>query len=82
LLTDVAAYNTETIDFGVQLPGWYQIFLRVIGANRLVCMAVILSISAREIGSKIIAIWFPTATFVPLALDHVIGNMFFIPIKI
>jgi hypothetical protein len=45
-------------------------------------MAVILSISAREIGSKILAIWFPTATFVALALDHVIANMFFIPIRI
>ena len=28
------------------------------------------------------AIWFPTATFVALALDHVIANMPFIPIGI
>jgi formate/nitrite transporter FocA (FNT family) len=41
-----------------------------------------LSISAREVGSKILAIWFPTATFVALALGHVIANMFFIPIRI
>jgi formate/nitrite transporter FocA (FNT family) len=54
----------------------------VIGANWLVCMAVFLSISAREIGSEILAIWFPTATFVALALNHVIANMFFIPIRI
>lgn len=29
-----------------------------------------MSISAREIVSKIVAIWWPTATFVALALDH------------
>lgn len=85
VLTDVAAYREQTITMAIekaQTPGWYQIFLRAIGANWLVCMAVFLSISSREISSKIIAIWWPTATFVALALDHVIANMFFIPIGI
>jgi formate/nitrite transporter FocA (FNT family) len=45
-------------------------------------MAVFLSISAREVGSKIMAIWFPTATFVGLALDHVVANMFLVPMGI
>jgi hypothetical protein len=45
-------------------------------------MAVLLSISARDIGIKILAIWFPTATFVALAMDHIIANMFFVPIRI
>lgn len=45
-------------------------------------MAVYLSISSREIVSKIIAIWWPTATFVSLALDHVVANMYFIPTAI
>jgi formate/nitrite transporter FocA (FNT family) len=69
VLTDIPAYKQETITFAIQkaqMPGWHQIFLRAIGANWLVCMAVFLSISAREIGSKILAIWFPTATFVAL----------------
>lgn len=56
--------------------------LRGIGANRLVCMAVWLSISAREIVSKVTATWWPTACFVALALDHVIANMYFIPTAI
>ena len=56
-------------------PQWHQIFLRAIGANWLVCMAVYLSISAREIASKIFAIWWPTATFVALALDHGINAL-------
>jgi formate/nitrite transporter FocA (FNT family) len=82
VLTDIPAYKTRTVNFAMQKaqqPGWHQFYLRAIGTNWMVCMAVFLSISAREIGSKILAIWFPTATFVALALDHVIANMFFIP---
>ncbi|KAL8713428.1 MAG: hypothetical protein Q9220_002627 [cf. Caloplaca sp. 1 TL-2023] len=63
-------------------PHWHQIFLRAIGANWLVCFAVFISISSREIVSKIMAIWWPTATFVALGLDHVVANMYFIPIAI
>ena len=76
------AYQNAAINIAVQKaqnPQWHQIFLRAIGANYLVCFAVFISISSREIVSKIIAIWWPTATFVALALDHVIANMFFIP---
>lgn len=63
-----------------QSPEWQMIFLRAIGANWLVCFAVFISISSREVSSKIIAIWWPTTTFVALALDHVVANMFFIPL--
>ena len=65
-----------------QSPHWYQVFLRAIGANWLVCFAVWLSISARDTVSKIVAIWWPTATFVALGLDHVVANMFFVPMYI
>ena len=78
-------YKTEVLNFATMKavdPGWHQIFLRAIGANWLVCFAVFISISAREIVSKIVAIWFPTLTFVALGLDHVIANMVFIPIAI
>ena len=78
-------YKTEIINFAtlkIVDPQWHQIFLRAIGANWLVCFAVFSSISSREIVSKILAIWFPTATFVALGLDHVVANMFFIPMAI
>lgn len=81
VLSDVPAYKEQTVTFAIQkahLPGWHQIFLRAIGANWLVCLAVFLSISAREVSSKILAITFPCFTFVALGLDHVIANMFFI----
>ena len=75
----------EVINFAtskVLTPTWVQIFCRAIGANWLVCFAVYISISSREIASKILAIWFPTFTFVALGLDHVIANMFFVPVSI
>lgn len=78
-------YSAAAVNLAVekaQNPQWHQIFLRGIMANWLVCMAVFLSISARELASKVIAIWFPTLTFVALALDHVVANMFFIPLGI
>lgn len=78
-------YHAEVISFATMkavTPQWHQILCRAIGANWLVCFAVFTSISSREIISKIVAIWFPTLTFVALGLDHVIANMYFIPIAI
>lgn len=85
IFEESTAYTSAAITIATQKaydPQWHQIFLRAIGANWLVCMSVFLSISARDIASKIIAIWFPTLVFVGLALDHVIANMFFIPLGI
>ncbi|MCJ1300532.1 hypothetical protein MMC08_003329 [Hypocenomyce scalaris] len=82
---EMEPYKTESINFATMKavdPAWYQILLRGIGANWLVSFAVYISISSREIHSTISAIWFPTATFVALGLDHCIANMFFIPIGI
>ena len=82
---EIPAYRTEVINFATAkclTPTWVQIFCRAIGANWLVCFAVYVSISCREVASKILAIWFPTFTFVALGLDHVIANMYFIPVAI
>jgi len=79
---EMPAYRTASINLAVQKavdPQWHQIFLRALGANWLVCFAVFISISSREIVSKIVAIWWHTATFVALALNHVVADMFFIP---
>jgi hypothetical protein len=79
------AFKTEAITLAtakVVTPAWHQIFLRGILANWLVTMAVFLSISSREIISKIVAIWFPTMAFTALGADHVIANMFYIPLGI
>lgn len=50
--------------------------------SKLVCMACFLACMAREISSKVIAIWQPIAAFVASGLDHVVANMFFVPTAI
>ncbi|CAE6423046.1 unnamed protein product [Rhizoctonia solani] len=63
-------------------PHWHQIFLRGIGCNWLVCIAVWQAMAATEVVSKIVAIFIPIFTFVAAGFDHVVANMFFIPLGI
>jgi formate transporter len=57
---------------------WEQ-FLRAVGCNWLVCLAVWLALAATDVGGKILAIIFPITAFVALGFDHVVANMFFLP---
>ncbi|PCH43954.1 Formate/nitrite transporter [Wolfiporia cocos MD-104 SS10] len=63
-------------------PEWYQIFLRGIGCNWLVCVAVWQAAGARDTLSKIVAVWIPIMIFVSAGFDHVIANMFSVPLGI
>src|SRR3954467_7605787 len=60
----------------------WQIFLRAIGCNWLVCLAVWMALAAEDIGGKVLAIFFPIMGFVALGFDHVVANMFFLPTAI
>ena len=60
----------------------WQVFLRAIGCNWLVCLAVWMSLAAKTVSGKILAIFFPIMAFVAMGFDHVIANMFFIPAAI
>ncbi|KAF8441480.1 putative formate/nitrite transporter [Boletus edulis BED1] len=84
-LTTVPPYlpyiQTATIAKAVT-PAWYQIFLRGIGCNWLVCVAVWQSTAAKETISKVIATWFPIWVFVTCGFDHVVANMFSLPLGI
>jgi formate transporter len=60
----------------------WQIFLRAIGCNWLVCLAVWMAIAAEDIGGKVLAIFFPIMAFVAIGFDHVVANMFFLPAAI
>ncbi len=55
-------------------------FIKGIGANWLVCLAAWLAYSAKDVGGKVIALWFPVMSFVALGFEHSIANMFFIPL--
>ena len=60
----------------------WQVFLRAIGCNWLVCLAVWMSLAAKSVSGKILAIFFPIMAFVAMGFDHVVANMFFIPAAI
>lgn len=60
----------------------WQIFLRALGCNWLVCLAVWISLAADSVGSKILGVFFPVMAFVAMGFDHVVANMFFLPAAI
>jgi formate/nitrite transporter len=60
----------------------WETFLRAVGCNWLVCLAVWMSLAAPSVSGKILAIFFPIMAFVAMGFDHVVANMFFIPAAI
>jgi formate transporter len=66
---------------GVEENAW-EIFLRAVGCNWLVCLAVWMAFAAEDIAGKVLAIFFPIMAFVALGFDHVVANMFFLPAAI
>jgi formate/nitrite transporter len=55
---------------------WHQIFLRGIAGNWLVCLALWMGTSARDLNSKIIGIFLPIWLFIAVGYEHSIANMF------
>jgi formate/nitrite transporter len=47
--------------------------------NALVCLAIWLTLSARSLTDKVLAIVFPISAFVAAGFEHSIANMYFIP---
>jgi formate/nitrite transporter len=74
----VGAQALKIANAKVNLSFW-SAFLRGIGCNWLVCLAVWMAISAREVAGKIFAIFFPIMAFVALGYEHCVANMYFIP---
>ena len=62
----------------VQLDFVPAIFLGIL-CNALVCLAVWLSIGARTVTDKILAIIFPITAFVAAGFEHSVANMYFVP---
>jgi formate/nitrite transporter len=61
---------------------WSTAFFRGILCNALVCLAVWLSLAARDVTGRILAIVFPIAAFVALGFEHSIANLFFLPLAL
>ena len=60
--------------------GWGAAFLRGVGANILVCLALLISLAAEDIGGKFIAVFFLISTFVLIGFEHCVANMSIVPI--
>lgn len=65
----------------VAIP-WGEAFLRGVGANWLVCLALWLGNSSSSMLGKLVGIWWPIMTFVTLGFEHSIANMYYLPIAL
>jgi formate transporter len=57
-----------------------EAFFRGVLCNALVCLAVWLCFSARDVAGKILALVGPICAFVALGFEHSVANMYLIPI--
>ena len=57
-------------------------FSKAVLCNAMVCMAVWVCFSARNVADKIITLCFPIAGFVASGFEHLVANMYFIPMGI
>jgi formate/nitrite transporter len=58
---------------------FFTTFIKGIGCNWLVCMAVFLSGQAQDMAGKMVGIWFPISMFVAIGFEHSVANMFLLP---
>lgn len=80
-LTAGAPYHDSIIAIGtakVSMP-WFTVFVKGIGANWCVCLAVWLALSGKTLIEKCLGCWFPVMAFVALGYEHSIANMFYLP---
>jgi formate/nitrite transporter len=56
-----------------------EAFVRAVGCNWMVCLAVWMALASRQVVGKIFAIFFPIMGFVAIGFEHCVANMYFIP---
>jgi len=62
----------------VGMVGMWSAFLKAIGCNWLVNLAILLGICADDLIGKFFGIWFPIMAFVSTGFEHSIANQYFI----
>jgi len=65
----------------VEQPFW-TIFLKGVGANWLVCLAVWLSFYTDSLAAKLMLLWWPIMAFVVMGFEHSVANMYYLPLGI
>lgn len=74
----LGAYTIK-IAYGKATMGFGAAFCSGILCNILVCVAVLMGIAAKDIGGKILGIFFPIFAFVTSGFEHCVANMYYIP---
>jgi formate transporter len=81
----ITAYGSRAIAIAgakvgyVGMMGMWSAFLKGIGCNYLVNLAILLGICSDDMVGKFFGIWFPIMAFVSSGLEHSVANMYFIP---
>ncbi len=81
-LTSSGPYHDAIVNMAVaktSLP-WLTCFIKGIGANWCVCLAVWLALAGHNLMEKALGCFLPVMAFVALGYEHCIANMFFIPL--
>lgn len=76
---DAIDYAVYTAENKANQP-WGQIFLKGIGANFLIGIALWQASTCKDGAGKILGTWFPIMTFVMLGFEHCVASMFFLPV--
>ena len=63
----------------VGAAGLWSCFMKAIGCNFLVNIAILLAITADNVVGKFFGVWFPIMAFVSSGFEHVVANMYFLP---
>ena len=72
----IGGYALKVAAYKAGLP-FYKAFISGILCNVLVCLAVWASYAAKDIVSKIFAIWFPIMAFIIGGFEHSVANMYY-----
>jgi nitrite transporter NirC len=67
-------FITSVASMKMSLPFW-EIFLRAVLANWLVCLAIWMSARTKNDAAKLIVIWWALFAFVASGYEHVVANM-------
>ena len=63
----------------VGAAGLWSCFMKAIGCNFLVNIAILLAITADDVIGKFFGVWFPIMAFVASGFEHCVANMYFLP---
>ena len=76
----VATADAKTLGYAAMgMAGWLTCFVRAMLCNWMVCLAVVLAMSATSAVGKVVTAWLPILVFFAQGFEHLVVNFFIIP---